>query len=297
MAAEEGVLVELRILRYFLTVAREENITKAAALLHLTQPTLSRQLHQLEEELGIQLFYRTSHHIVLTEEGMLFRRRAQEIIDLTEKTRAEFSTEAADLAGQIAIGCGETRNMRELSDWMLTMQQQYPLVTFQVQSFTADVVLERLANGLLDLGLLMEPVDIRKYEVLRMPLKEEWGILVRQDSALAGLEQIAPQDLAGVPLIMPERLSVQNALQRWFGDAYDGVQLTATYNLMLNAVFMVERGLGVAIGYRFDRFFPDLRFIPLGDIPAAGAVLAWKKQQLFSKTVRRFLAICRGPER
>ena len=148
---------------------------------------------------------------------MLFRRRAQEILDLTEKTKAEFSNEAMDLAGKIAIGCGETYNMGILADWMAAMQNRHPLVTFQVQSFTADVVLERLENGLLDLGLLMEPVDIRKYEILRMPLQEKWGILVRQDSALAQLTHVVPQDLAGLPLILPERLSVQNSLQRWPG--------------------------------------------------------------------------------
>ena len=237
--------MELRVLRYFLIVAREENITKAAALLHLTQPTLSRQLRQLEEDLGVTLFYRTSHHIALTEDGMLFRRRAQEILDLTEKTKAEFSNEAMDLAGKIAIGCGETYNMGILADWMAAMQNRHPLVTFQVQSFTADVVLERLENGLLDLGLLMEPVDIRKYEILRMPLQEKWGILVRQDSALAQLTHVVPQDLAGLPLILPERLSVQNSLQRWFGNSYENLHLAATYNLMLNAVFMVKNGLGL----------------------------------------------------
>ena len=286
--------MELRVLRYFLIVAREENITKAAALLHLTQPTLSRQLRQLEEDLGVTLFYRTSHHIALTEDGMLFRRRAQEILDLTEKTKAEFSNEAMDLAGKIAIGCGETYNMGILADWMAAMQNRHPLVTFQVQSFTADVVLERLENGLLDLGLLMEPVDIRKYEILRMPLQEKWGILVRQDSALAQLTHVVPQDLAGLPLILPERLSVQNSLQRWFGNSYENLHLAATYNLMLNAVFMVKNGLGAAVCYEFDRFFPDLQFVPLLDMPSAGAVLAWKKQQLFSKTVRRFLDIYRN---
>lgn len=286
--------MELRVLKYFLIAAREENITKAATLLHLTQPTLSRQLRQLEDELGITLFYRTSHRIVLTEDGMLFRRRAQEITDLTEKTKAEFSNDAADLAGKISLGCGETYNMGILAGWMSSMQKKHPFVTFQVQSFTADVVLERLENGLLDLGLLMEPVDIRKYEILRMPLKEKWGVLVRKDSELCSKEVLVPQDLAQIPLILPERLSVQNNLQRWFGDTYDGIHSAATYNLMLNAVFMVKNGLGAAVGYKFDQFFPDVQFIPLADMPAAGAVLAWKKQQLFSKTVRSFLDICRN---
>ena len=286
--------MELRVLKYFLIAAREENITKAATLLHLTQPTLSRQLRQLEDELGITLFYRTSHRIVLTEDGMLFRRRAQEITDLTEKTKAEFSNDAADLAGKISLGCGETYNMGILAGWMSVMQKKHPFVTFQVQSFTADVVLERLENGLLDLGLLMEPVDIRKYEILRMPLKEKWGVLVRKDSELCSKAVLVPQDLAQIPLILPERLSVQNNLQRWFGDTYDGIHSAATYNLMLHAVFMVKNGLGAAVGYKFDQFFPDVQFIPLADMPAAGAVLAWKKQQLFSKTVRSFLDICRN---
>ena len=285
--------MELRVLRYFLIVAREENITRAANLLHVTQPTLSRQLRQLEEELGTALFYRTSHQIILTEDGMLFRRRAQEMIDLAEKTRAEFSPDAENLAGKISIGCGETCNMKVLSEWMAGLQRRYPFVTFQIQSATADVVLERLENGLLDLGLLMEPVDIRKYEILRMPLKEKWGILVRQDAEICSKECIHPEDLLQMRLLLPERASVQSVLQRWFGGAYDKIQVAATHNLMLNAVFMVEEGAGAAVCYDFGSFFPGLRFIPLDEMPTIGAVLVWKKQQLFSKTVRSFLDICR----
>ena len=167
--------MELRVLRYFLAVAREENITKAAALLHLTQPTLSRQLMQLEEELGVQLFYRSRYHIVLTDEGMLLRRRAQELVDLADKTVREFSSRETELMGEIAIGAGETRNMSFLSQAIVTFRERYPKVSFRIFSANADDVKERLDMGLLDMGLLTGPVDVGKYAFCRMEEKDRWG--------------------------------------------------------------------------------------------------------------------------
>ena len=155
--------MELRVLRYFLAVAREENITKAAALLHLTQPTLSRQLMQLEEELGVRLFYRSRYRIVLTDEGMLLRRRAQELVDLADKTAREFAARETELMGEIAIGAGETRSMTVLSQAICTFRERYPKVTFRIFSANADDVKERLDTGILDMGLLTEPVDVGKY--------------------------------------------------------------------------------------------------------------------------------------
>ena len=166
--------MELRVLKYFLMAAREENITKAANLLHITQPTLSRQLMQLEEELGVKLFHRGKYHIVLTDEGMLLRRRAQEMIELEEKTKREFSKDEAQLAGEIAIGCGETRNMTFLSKKMAEFRRLHPLVHYDIYSATADDIKERMEKGILDIALLMEPVDIGKYEFVRMPQREHW---------------------------------------------------------------------------------------------------------------------------
>lgn len=284
--------MELRVLHYFLTVAREENITKAANLLHMTQPTLSRQIRGLEEELNVKLLERYSHHVSLTEDGLLLRRYAQDILDLAEKTKQEF-VGSRTLAGKISIGCGDTQNMAVLAGWMTEFHRQYPLITFQVQSKTADVVQEQIENGLVDIGMLMEPVDVTKYEVLRMPLLEQWGILVQESSLLAQKENIHPDDLLEVPLILPERISVQSHLKRWFGGTYEKLHQVATYNLLLNTIYMVRSGLGTAICYDFhQQMTPGLRFIPLEGIGAVGAVLAWKKQQALARASRIFLGFC-----
>ena len=173
--------MELRVLKYFLMTAREENITKAANLLHITQPTLSRQLMKLEEDLGVKLFRRSNHSIVLTEDGMLLKRRAQEIVTLAEKTEQELSRREEELTGSVSIGCGETRNMSVLSEHMAAFREKHPLVRFNIYSATADEIKERIEKGILDFGLLLEPVDISRYDFVRMPEKEQWGILTTKD--------------------------------------------------------------------------------------------------------------------
>lgn len=281
--------MELRVLKYFLMAAREENITKAANLLHITQPTLSRQLMQLEEELGVKLFHRGKYHIVLTDEGMLLRRRAQEMIELEEKTKREFSKDEAQLAGEIAIGCGETRNMTFLSKKMAEFRRLHPLVHYDIYSATADDIKERMEKGILDIALLMEPVDIGKYEFVRMPQREHWGALVCADSPLADKETLSPDDLAGQPIIIAKRESVQNELANWFGDTYDKMEIAATYNLILNAANMVRNGVGAALCFQMDNRYGDPRFIPLRPRLETGAVLAWKKNQTFSETSSQFI--------
>lgn len=281
--------MELRVLKYFLMAAREENITKAANLLHITQPTLSRQLMQLEEELGVKLFHRGKYHIVLTDEGMLLRRRAQEMIELEEKTKREFSKDEAQLAGEIAIGCGETRNMTFLSKKMAEFRRLHPLLHYDIYSATADDIKERMEKGILDIALLMEPVDIGKYEFVRMPQREHWGALVCADSPLADKETLSPDDLAGQPIIIAKRESVQNELANWFGDTYDKMEIAATYNLILNAANMVRNGVGAALCFQMDNRYGDLRFIPLRPRLETGAVLAWKKNQTFSETSSQFI--------
>ena len=204
--------MEIRVLKYFLMVAREENITKAANLLHITQPTLSRQLIQLEEELGTTLFHRSKYRIVLTEDGMLLKRRAQEIIELADKAKKELSHEAEALSGEIFFGCAETRNMTFLSRKMAAFREKYPLVHYNIYSATADDLKDRIEKGLLDICLFTEPVDIGKYEFLRLEKKEVWGVLVRKDSPLASKETVTPEDLAKFPLLMSRRELVQNEL-------------------------------------------------------------------------------------
>ena len=177
--------MEIRVLKYFLTIAREENITRAAEQLHITQPTLSRQIMQLEEELGVRLFQRNRVNVVLTEEGRLLRRRAQEILELADKAEQEIIQNRETVAGEIGIGCGETRNMECLSRLMATFRNKYPDVVFNIYTANADDVKERLENGTLDFGLLMEPVEISRYNFVRMPLQERWSVLMRRDSPLA----------------------------------------------------------------------------------------------------------------
>ena len=281
--------MELRVLNYFLTVAREENITRAAQLLHVTQPTLSRQLMQLEEELGVQLFHRGKHSVSLTEDGMLLRRRAQELVSLSEKTKLELQHKEEIPAGEIAIGCGESKSMSLLSEKMVSFRQKYPLVQFSIYSAIADDIKERIEKGLLDMGLLVEPVDISKYEFIRLPVKERWGVLVREDSPLAQKDCVTPEDLLEVPLLMVQREQVKNELSNWFGETYDQLEIAAVYNLIVNAAFMVERGLGVAICFDLGAVFENLRFIPLLPRMETGSVLVWKKNQMLSAAQMLFI--------
>lgn len=280
--------MELRVLKYFLAVAREENITKAAALLHLTQPTLSRQLMQLEEELRVQLFRRSRYHIELTEDGMLLRRRAQELVDLAEKTTREFTMRETDLMGEIAIGAGETRSMSFLSRAMVSFRERYPKVTFRIFSATADDVKERLDTGLLDMGLLTEPVDVGRYAFCRMKERDRWGVLVRLDSPLAGLDSVTPDDLEQVPLIISGRERVQRELANWFGDRWERLQIAASFNLILNAANMVRYGVGTALSFDLNFSFDDLRFIPLSPTMDTGTVLVWKKDLVLTPVVEAF---------
>ena len=204
--------MELRVLEYYLMVAREENITKAAELLHITQPTLYRQLAQMEEELGVRLFTRGKHSITLTEDGMLLKRRAQEIVDLADKTRRDLKHAEQDLIGKISIGSGEIKSMRVLADWIAKFHCQHPKVTFDIYSGTADEIKEQLEKGLMDSGLLAEPVDVAKYMFIRLPEKVRWGVIVRKDSPIAEKEYVTAKNLADIPLLVSKRSSVQNEL-------------------------------------------------------------------------------------
>lgn len=283
--------MELRVLQYFLVVAREENITRAAAFLNITQPTLSRQLMQMEEELGVKLFHRGKHNILLTEEGLLLRRRAQEIVDLTIKTEKELKHGAEVISGEIAIGCGEARNMKPLSEMMASFRRKYPDVSFQIYTAIADDVKERLENGILDMGLLLEPVEISRYHYVRMPLEEKWRVLMRKDSALAEKERITPKDLAGYPLIIAKRLSVRNELENWFRQAAEDLCIACTCNLShSNQMDMVENGVGAALTMDFSCSHDMLCLRPFEPELTSGCVLVWKKDMKLSPVMTRFVA-------
>lgn len=285
----EVITMELRVLRYFLVVAREENITKAAELLHITQPTLSRQLMQLEEELGIKLFIRGKHSITLTDDGMLLKRRAQELVSLADKTKREFSRDEGELTGEITIGSGESRGMRVLSKLLASFREEYPMVRYELYSGNADNIKDQIEKGLLDLGLLLEPVDIGKYEFVRLPIKDEWGVLVHRDSELAAKNAVYPEDLAQLPLIVSKRGLVQNELANWFGEYYDRLEIVASYNLLYNSAIMVQDKIGAALCLRLDSMYENLCFVPLSPPLQTGSVLVWKKHETLSPAVSAFL--------
>ncbi|WP_338081150.1 LysR family transcriptional regulator [Angelakisella massiliensis] len=273
-------MMELRVLKYFLAVAREENITRAAAMLHLTQPTLSRQLMQLEEELGVQLFHRGKYRVTLTEDGMLLRRRAQELVELEEKTRREFRRDE-QLRGEISIGSGDLEAMSCLSKILGSFHQLHPQVKYQLYSGNSDNIKERIEQGLLDLGLLMEPVEISKYDFVRLPAKEQWGVLVREDSPLAAREFVTAGDLEKMPLILSRRELVLKELEHWFGERANRMEIVASGNLPYNMAILAREGIGVLLTVKLRCIYEGLRFIPLSPPIESGTVLVWKKAETF----------------
>lgn len=286
-----GMTVELRTLRYFLAVARDESITRAAEHLHLTQPNLSRQLRELEEELGAVLFIR-GRGITLTEEGQIFRKRAEEMMELLDKARSEVAASTEDVSGDIYIGCAETEAMRIVVQVMKEIRQAHSGIHFHITSGHEVVVGERLDRGLLDFGVFMEPVDLHKYDFIRLPAADTWGLLMRKDDPLAAKTAIRPKDLVGIPLICSNQNLFQNQLAGWARGTQDKINIIATYNLLFNASLMVEEGLGYAIC--LDGIIPTapelpLCFRPLDPRIEAGVSVAWKKHQVLSKACQLFL--------
>ena len=280
--------MELRTLNYFLTVAREENITRAAALLHLTQPTLSRQLMQLEEELGVKLFRRSQHRIVLTEEGMLLRRRAQEIVELTEKTARELRPQE-ELAGRISIGSGDLQSMTLLARILTGFQREHPRIEYEIYSGNSDGIKESMEQCLLDMGLLLEPVDLSRYEILRLPVRESWSVLVPEDSPLAQKEVVTPRDLADGPLILTTRELMRQEMVRWLGPYADRIRTAASGNLPYNLTQLAREGMGAYLNIKLNCTYDGLKFIPLSPPLESGTVLAWKKSQAVSPAISGLL--------
>ena len=285
--------MELRVLKYFLMTAREENITHAAELLHITQPTLSRQLIQLEEELGVKLFQRSKHRIILTEDGMLLRRRAEEIVALTEKTMEDMQHKTSQLTGKISIGSGELKSSRFLAELIASFHSEHPEVQFEIYSGQSDNIKERIDHGILDMGLLVEPVDISKYNFVRTPFKERWGALVNENSELAGKEEVSPEELSCFPVILSQREMVQNELLNWFGEYADGLQRVASGNLLYNIAELAKCHLGNVVTLELNCSYDGLRFIPLRPALESGTVLVWKKTQVFSPAGNAFISYAR----
>lgn len=285
-------MIETRLLRYFLTVARERNITSAAKSLHITQPTLSRQITLLEDEIGAKLFVRDSRPLSLTDEGLLLRRRAEEILELIEKTEMEISVQDERVEGTISIGCGELASVSLLAELIADFSQKYPRVIFDIYTAGADKIKRRMDDGLTDIGLLLEPVDMERYEYIRMPIKERWAAVMPAGVPLARREYVTAQDLAEIPVIMPSRQKVHDEVASWFGSFYEKLQVIGTSNLSTNATLMVRAGLGYGLIIEGGLPFleqTEVRLLPLYPELTATSVLAWKRNQPFSTAVSRFL--------
>ena len=239
--------MELRLLRYFLTIAREQSFTKAAEQLHITQPTLSRQMAAFEEDLGITLFIRNGKKISLTDEGILLKRRALEILNLEERTLEELKGKEEVVGGTITIGCGEFAAVETLAKICKTYKEKYPLVQIVLHTATADAVYEMMNKGLVDIALFLEPVDTEGLDYIRITDCDHWCVGMRPDDPLAEKEFIKKEDIIGKPLILPERLNVQSELANWFGNDYSKLQIAFTSNLGTNAGVMAVNGLGYPI--------------------------------------------------
>ena len=287
--------MELRVLRYYLTVAREENITRAAEILHITQPTLSRQMAELEEELNTRLFERTNRKITLTEAGMLLRRRAEELVSLADKTELEFKNSGEELTGLISIGSGVSAVVSEnLPDLIQTYSKKYPHVCFELHTGTAAVIKDQLDKGLLDIGILMEPVEVEKYDFIRLPKKDVWGVLMPEDDPLAQKNSITSADLQNLPLIASWRI-VEREAKAWFGGNTDHLNVICTYDLIDNAALLVERRLGYAFVIEGAlKNYPGLVFRPLFPEVSNTSVLVWKKYQPSSGAVQKFIELVRN---
>lgn len=284
--------MDFRILRYFLTVAKEQSFTKAAEQLHITQPTLSRQLAALEEELGVSLFIRSGRNITLTEEGILLKRRALEILDLGERTLEELKGTNELIEGTVTIGCGEFTVVETLAEICRKYKEKYPLVQIAIHTATADTIYEMMNKGLVDIGLFMEPVDTEGFDYIRVMNSDHWVVGMRPDDPLAGKEYIEKKDLLGKPLILPERMGVQSELANWFGKDFNKIQIAFTSNLGTNAGVMALYGLGYPVSiegaskyWRKDllvqrRLFPQI---------TANTVIAWRRNIPNSQAVNTFI--------
>ena len=289
----EGIKnMELRLLRYFLTVAKEQSFTKAAEQLHITQPTLSRQMAAFEEDLGITLFIRNGKKISLTDEGILLKRRALEILNLEERTLEELKGKEEVVEGTITIGCGEFAAVETLAEICKTYKEKYPLVQIVLHTATADAVYEMMNKGLVDIALFMEPVDTEGLDYIRITDCDHWCVGMRPDDPLAEKEFIRKEDLIGKPLILPERVNVQSELANWFGKDFSKLQIAFTSNLGTNAGVMAANGLGYPVSiegaakYWREDILVQRRISP--EITTS-TVIAWRRNIPYSLAVSKMI--------
>lgn len=285
--------MEIRVLRYFLEVAREGNITRAAARLHISQPALSKQLKDLEKELGKKLFVRGNYNIHLTDEGTLLRKRAEDILNLVDKTTAEFQALDDITGGDIHIGCAESNDFKYIARCIKILREKYPGIRCHLYSGNTDDVTTRLDRGLLDFSVIVENVDLSKYNYIDMQTSDQWGLLMRKDSPLAAKEVICMEDLLNIPLIC-SRQGLEADYPKWFSEKVDSLHIAATYNLVYNAAIMVKEGIGYALS--FDKLADtssesELCFRPLSPALDTKMYIIWKKYQTFTKPAVKFLEV------
>ena len=287
-------LMEIRVLKYFLATAQQESISKAAEFLHITQPTLSRQLMDLEKELKTKLLIRGKRNkkIILTEEGKLLKARAQQIIELANKTESEFLFDEKNVVGDIYIGGGETDSMRIVAKIAKKLCKKYPNINYHLYSGNGEDVKEKLDKGLLDFGLFIEPFDKKDFGFINLKQKDRWGLLMKKDSPLAKKEYVTPQNLKNIPILSSRQFLVKNLISGWLGDDFEKLNIVGTYNLLFNASIMVDEGFGYALC--IDKLInftgeSNLCFKPLKPTLEAGTLIAWKKNAPLSRCAKLFL--------
>lgn len=288
--------MEFRLLRYFLAVAQERNITRAAEYLHITQPTLSRQIAQLEEETGTVLFRRESRQMELTEAGLLLQRRAAEILSLIDKTEKELTENDEVINGTVSVCCGEIAAVQVIADLFQAFRGRHPQVKFDLYAANAEHASERLERGLADMAVFLEPVNLTSYDYIRLPIKERWALLVPAGDPLAEKEAVEAQDLVGKNLIFPWRAMVKKELRNWFGQYFSQIGAVINCNMSTNASVLVYKGLGYCLCIEGSRPFLEMEKVcrrPLRPSIETGAVLAWRKHTPFSATTDRFVQFTR----
>jgi DNA-binding transcriptional LysR family regulator len=288
--------LELRLLKYFLAIANEGTISQAAEVLNITQPTLSRQLKELEEDLEVTLFTRSGRKMILTDAGFLLKSRAEEILSLTAQTEEEFRNHKNELlSGQLLIGCVEADNSDTLAMMLEEFISDYPQVSFHLYSGTSDDISEKLDKGLLDLAILLEPINTEKYFSLQLPRSERWGLLVSKNFFLAQKEKIIPDDLSGVPLLISQRIEIQKMLAEWMGEPLEELTIVGTFNLIFNTFSLIENQVGSALaieGAVLNRMSESTRFVLLEPEIKTNCVLVWRKNRVISPLVKQFIDTC-----
>ncbi len=285
--------MDIRVLQYFVTIAREGNFSAAAEKLHMTQPPLSRMIKDLEDELGKKLLIRGNRKITLTDEGIILRKRAEEMIEFMEKTKSEISSLNKDISGDIYIGGAETDGIRFIAKIIKKLCTEYPNIHYHFFSGHAEEITDKLDNGLFDFGIFIEPADMRNYDFIKLPVTDVWGLLMRKDDPLAEKETIKPSDLKKLPLIISNQAMVENEISGWSGKRYNKLNIIATYNLLYNAALMAEENIGYVVC--IDKIaktnqYDILCFRPFEPELRVGINIGWKKHQIFSKAAEKFIS-------